>query len=244
MPLATAIKLPVFIYGSVKFYSLAGNVEFDNMPIRRGMVKLGQNSDVFFANPRPALILLSSGSKIIFKGPCSFSIGYTLRISNGGTLQIGEYIGCGSGVKIFCEDFISIGAYCRIAFDCQVLDTNFHYILDAKTNLVHRNTKPVKLGAFNWIGNRTAVMKGTETKDHTIVSTGSLLNKNYIKSIDCDDIVLLAGTPAKLITHGNKRIFSLRKETEIRNFFKNTNADSFIWTDDMVDDYSDMINLF
>ena len=43
LPFKTAIKLPVFLYGNVRFYSLKGKIEFDNCNIQRGMIKMGMN---------------------------------------------------------------------------------------------------------------------------------------------------------------------------------------------------------
>jgi acetyltransferase-like isoleucine patch superfamily enzyme len=47
-------------------------------------------------------------------------------------------------------------------------------------------------------------MKGTITPNNTIIASNSLLNKNYIET---PPYSVLAGTPAKLVKSGVKRIF-------------------------------------
>ena len=63
-----------------------------------------------------------------------------------------------------------IGKYARIAFDSQFMDSDFHYMLNIEDGTVKNCTSFIEIGAYNWIGNRTTVKKGTVTPDYTIVA--------------------------------------------------------------------------
>ncbi len=242
LPFSQAVKLPLLVYGKCQVVNTRGKVFF-SCPVKKGLIKIGRNTDHFFANQK-SLILISNGSSITFNGPATFGSGCTWRLTNNGTITFGEYVRCGSGVRFFSEDKLVIGNYSIITYNCQILNTNFHYILDTNTKTVHRNTKPISIGAFNWIGNQTTVMKGAITKDYTIVASGSLLNKDYVSKIPSNDSILLAGSPAKLVTSGLKRIFSLKNEGIIRDFFKESDSDVFHWHEGMEDTIEDTYILF
>ena len=80
----------------------------------------------------------------------------------------------------------------------QILDTTFHFMRSIADGSVSELTKPIVIGAHNWIGNRSNIMKGCILPDYTIVAAGSLCNKHY----DFPQYSLIAGTPCKLIKTG------------------------------------------
>lgn len=242
MPFSVACQLPVLIYGPVKLYDLSGNVEFRNTAIRKGMVRMGRNVDLFSAPKRCAMISIGQGGRIIFYGPCFFSIDYCIRINSQATVSIGEYAAFGGGIKIWCENSISIGKYTAVTFEGQILDTNFHYLLDTQTSEISRKTGPVSIGAFNWIGNRTVIMKNTKTPDYATVASLSLLNKDY--STQNNGPVMLAGCPAKIVSVGKVRVYSFVKESEICNYFiAHPQERSFQWNASMEDKLIDYIRI-
>lgn len=234
LPFSVARKLPVLIYGSVKLYDLSGNVEFKNTVIRRGMVRMGRNVDLFTAPKRCAMISIGQRGRVIFYGPCFFSVDYSIRINSEAVVSIGEYAAFGGGIKIWCENFISIGKYTAITFDSQILDTNFHYLIDTQTSEISRNTGPVSIGAFNWVGNKAVIMKNTRTSDYTTVASSSLLNKDYSTQ---DNIpVMLAGCPAKVVSSGKVRVYSFMKEAEIRSYFVAHPQEKSVYWDSSMED--------
>lgn len=219
LPFKTAIKLPICIYGPVKIYWLKGKIEINTPNIFRGMIKLGKNNEFFNGVDSSAFIDLEKGSRIIFDGPCAISNNYKIRVSSNATLHFGSYTFFGSSIKFICTDSISIGHHSRCAYESQFADTNSHFVYNSKNNSTTRRNGPIDIGAFNWIGNRTSVNKGTKTKEHTIVCANSLLNKDF--STIKEGNQMLGGTPAKLIASGMKRIFSTTVENEIISYFKN-----------------------
>jgi len=59
-------------------------------------------------------------------------------------------------------------------------------------------TKPVKIGDYCWIGNRSTIMPGTVLPERVIVAANSLLNKDYIEK-GILPFSVIGGMPAKLL---------------------------------------------
>lgn len=218
MPAKVAIKLPVFIYGNVQFGNLSGRVEFRNCEVRRGMVTLGKCVDMFYPKGR-SLIIIGESGKLIFEGICFFNTRFTIRIDNNASLILGDNVRIGSNVRICSQLEIQIGANTGITYNCEIMDTNFHYIRDRKNNRVKKCAAPIVIGISNWIGNNSQIMKGTKTNDFTTVAARSLLNRDYIKLYPDEEYIILAGMPAKLKSSGFQRIFSKEDELKINKYF-------------------------
>ena len=218
LPFSQACKLPIYIYGRVKFYNLNGDIII-NAPVRRGMIKFGIMQGYFTASKRCAMIFLTAGSKLIFNGPCKFDSDYVIRIT-GGTVSIGAYVRFGNDVKICSENSITIGDFCGIPFGSCFMDTNFHYTINTQTGSVHTKSVPIVIGARNWIGNTTTVMKGTRTPDCTLIASKSFLNKDYIRLGNQAENILLAGSPAKIVAENCARVFSKEMAVMLDKWFK------------------------
>lgn len=232
MPLNTAIKLPVFIYGKVQFANLSGNVEFQNCKVKKGMVKLGRCVDMFYPKGR-SLIVLANKAKWVFEGTCFFNTCFTVRITDGALLVLGDNVRIGSNVRICCQEEICIGSNTGITYNCEIMDSNFHYILNNINHNVLRYTSPISIGSSNWIGNNSQIMKGTKTKEFTMVAARSLLNRNYVEMYPNEEFVTLAGIPAKLKSTGFQRIFSREIQFKIDNYFNNHSGERCVNMNDL-----------
>ena len=217
LPFRVACRLPVFVYGPTKFYSLAGTVEIQG-PIKRGMIKLGRECGFFSAQKKFSMILLDAGAKICFQGPCTFDVGYVLRLTGSAYVEFGKHTRFGSGVKIISEHSIKIGSYTVATYDTCIMDSNMHFTVDITSNLVADKAGEIIIGNYNWIACGCLVRKGTVTKDYTITASKSLLNKDYTRLEG--DFLTLAGSPAKVVDTRHRRIFSTQIDAELSQFFR------------------------
>lgn len=224
-----AIKLPIFVYGKVSFFNLGGTIEI-NAPLRTGMIEFGCMQGYFAGQKGGASILLAKGTKLIFNGPCKFDLDYAIRITGNGVVNIGKCIGFGSETKIYCEEKISIGDYCRIPFGSTFMDTNYHYSIDTVEGIVHKKSAPIHIGSFNWIGNTSTIMKGTRTPDGAIIASKSFLNRDYIKLGNGEQNIVIAGSPAKIVRNNMSRILPFEVEVHINRYF-DQNPDQISLTD-------------
>lgn len=211
--------MPIHIYGKVRLFMLNGKVEI-KAPIKTGMITIGSNVDSFALFDHSGFISLGSrDSKIVFEGDAQISVNCKIRVPFG-TLTFGKNVAVCSGTRIICNgSYITIGDYTRIAFNSVVINSGFHYIYNINEKTIKRPTGPIIIGAHNWIANRSTISTGAKTMPYTIICSGSLVNKDFTKITE--ENVMLAGSPAKVIKAGVKRIFNLNLEDELIRWFDN-----------------------
>lgn len=207
-PIRIAYKLPIYIYGKIVFRSLKGQIIIEDK-IKRGMIKVGKQ--VYVATSVPRTIWIINGT-LIFKGQINFEQGTYLLVSNNANLTFGTNgTFVGSDTKIMCFENIFIGDNVEITWECQIIDTSFHYIFNEKGE-TSKLTKKIIISDNIWIGNRTTIMKGAILPEYSIVASNSLINKDFS---DNEKYSFFAGQPAKLKASGFKRNFNKLIEKEL-----------------------------
>ena len=202
LPIRQAIHLPFDFYHKVRFDSKRGKVILNTDKLYRGIVKIGgRGSDIF---PRKETVLSLDG-EIIFAGQTEIGNGASVVVKKGGTVTFGDRVRLGANTKLYCTDAITFGNEIDVSWESQVFDTDFHHMLDTITSQQSAISSPVHIGSYNWIGNRCNIMKGSRLPDHTIVASGSLINKDY--TLICKESSMLAGQPAKVVKQNIARVF-------------------------------------
>lgn len=242
LPFSTAIKLPVFIYGPVRLFILIGKVKFENTEIRRGMVKIGVNGDSFSLFDHSGYIqLASSNSLLIFEGPCRIALNSKIRVC-GGTLRLGRFTRIGSNAKVICNGGnITIKEFTGVTFECVVMNSSFHYTYNEKLGAYQNRTIDITIGAYNWIGNRSTIYAGAITPDFAVIGSCSFVNKDFSKLESENKGVLLAGTPAKYITSGIRRVFSPDCENKVYDLFRNNPSAKYVKSEEFEDNPEHLI---
>lgn len=205
-PFAIAKKLPVFFYGKVKFTSITGEIEI-KAPINKGMIGFGQSYEMNTIHRGTAEINISG--KLIFKGRIQLGKDYFIFIKKGAYCELGHMSSLGSNGKLICTEKIILGDYARLGSECQVIDTNFHQMIDTKIGTIYKMSLPIQIGNYNFVGNRVSIMKGTRTPDYCTIASNSLCNKNYSSF---GENVLIGGVPVKLIKENISRDWKGEKE--------------------------------
>ena len=218
LPFSVAKKLPIWVYGNMTFRSLNGTLIIKG-PVRTGMIKIGKND--YYVNTSVQQSIWTIRGTVIFNGPINFLQGSYVLVSNNATLTFGSNgTLCGSNMHIMCFEKINIGDNVRLAWECQVMDTSFHYIELLNINgEIKPLTKPVFIGDRVWIGNRTTISKGAVIPNDTIVASNSLVNRNFF---DIEPYSMLAGSPALLKGTGFRRIFDEERQRELDKQFHYT----------------------
>lgn len=222
LPFNVARKLPIYIYGKHRLFMLNGTIEIIG-PLRKGMIKIGVNGDSFSLFDHTGYIQLSSTkSKIIFNGPCRIALNTKIRIIGDGLLDLGSHVRIGSNARIICNGGrIKNGKCTGVTFDCQLMNSSFHFTYNLSKLTYNNRTLDIIIGNYNWIGNHTIISQGVKTSDYTIVAQGSLLTKDYSTTLPNS---LLAGIPATVKGLGIKRIFSPHTEKMVQSLFGNQNV--------------------
>jgi acetyltransferase-like isoleucine patch superfamily enzyme len=192
-PFETARKLPVFIYGKIKFTSIKGEILIDGK-IRKGMIGFGQPYELNSVHKGIAEIFILG--KLTFKGKFQFGKDCFVFVGENATCELGNMASMASNGKIICTEKIIVGDYARFGSEAQIIDTNFHDLIDTQTREKLGKTAPIFIGNYNFVSNRVSIMKGTQTPDFCTIASNSLCTKDY-KNLG--ENILIGGIPAKLI---------------------------------------------
>ena len=205
-----AWKTPIIIYGNTKIYKV-GKINI-HCEMTRGLVRIGRLNFKSQGETR----FCNSGI-INIKGPVRIE-GATI-IENFGVITFdgSNLISDGSSILIRTE--LQMGLHSRLGFHSLILDSDDHYTIDTGTRKIYKNSKPIKIGAFNWFGNSTFIKKGVVTPDYLIVaSANTLLTKDYSS---LPPYSVLGGVPAQIIKSGIRKVFNPHNEREIIKYFEN-----------------------
>lgn len=210
------MKLPVYVYGRIKVYSM-GTIDI-KCPTKRGMIKLGMNYD----NTALPYTIWNNTGTVEIGGP--IWIHHGCRVQNRGTITFegGDIISHECTLDIY--EGVHFGQHVSIGYCSEITDSDVHFLIDVEKRRINRNTKPIRIGSNNWFGSHTFVKKGTVTPDFTIVaSPNAVLLKDY--SAEVAPYSIMAGSPARVIASGKRRLFNYQNETSIR---EKVNKDGFI----------------
>lgn len=222
LPFKQACRLPIWCYGRLRVFNLSGSMRIDGK-VRTGDIRINQ-----MHCKAPSIMSIQSEigneGEIIFKGKCYIGTGNKIYVGEGAKLEIGEHVEIMNLVNIGCLDHIVIGSHSWIVHRCQVFDTNYHFIANLNTGEVKKHHIPVSIGNYCWICNSTTISMGTIIPDHTIVSSNSVLNKDYSK---LGEYNIIGGTPAKKLKDNYSWIEDKQQEHEIDMFFKNNTSTTY-----------------
>ncbi|MGO4821565.1 MULTISPECIES: acyltransferase [unclassified Flavobacterium] len=192
-PFSTAKKLPVFFYGKVKFSCITGEIRI-TAPIKSGMIGFGQKYEMTSVAVGTAEINITG--KLVFNGQLQFGKDYFIYVGKDGYCELGHMASMASNAKLICMEKVVLGDYARFGAESQIIDTNFHQMIDTKTGERYKVTNAIKIGNYNYVGGRVSIMAGTQTPHYCTIASNSLCNKDYSL---IEENSLLAGMPAKLI---------------------------------------------
>ncbi len=192
-PFKIAKKLPVFVYGNYTLTDISGTIKIE-APIERAMIGIGHPFEAQKRSRGVGEVVIAG--TMIFKGYVHLGKDVYFQVAKNAHCEMGNFSCLGSQATLICRDRIIIGDYVRIAYETQLLDSVFHQLIDLKTNTKREKTAPITIGNYNWIGNRSTIMKGTVTPDYMTIGSNSLCNKDYT---DLGNHVLIGGIPAKLL---------------------------------------------
>lgn len=217
LPFLQAIRLPIFVYGRPRFYSLSGRIRIEGR-VQTGMIKFNIVLPGAPSNMSVRSELYNEGL-IIFRGKGEIGTGNKILVSTYGVLDINERFRISDMCNITCLTRVSLGKLCRIAHRSQILDGSFHYVANFNKMTVQNHTRPIMIGDQCWIGNSSTVSAGAVLPSFTIVASNSLVSKDYS---DLKKGSLIGGTPAKLIAEEMYRIEDSDANTIIGDHFRLT----------------------
>ena len=191
LPFREALYLPIFLSRRTKLKCVKGTVQISGS-ISSGMIRIGA-LEIGIYDMRHNRPVWENHGTVIFEGNAIIKYGAKIIVGKGGVLKLGNQFRISSGSAIICFKSIEIGHDCRISWDSQIIDTDFHKVYDMESNYINPD-KEVKLGNHCWIGNHCLVQKGTKMGNMVVLSSNSMVNNG-----NTENNVVLAGSPAKIV---------------------------------------------
>lgn len=192
-PFGVAKQLPVFFYGNVKFTAITGKIQIIG-PITKGMIGFGQPYEMNTLHKGIAEINILGA--IVFRGNVQIGKDYFMYIGIDGYCEFGHMSSLASNAKLICIERVVLGNYARFGSESQIIDTNFHQMVNTQTGKKCKMTAPISIGNYNYASSRVTVLKGTKTPDFCTIASNSLCNSDYISF---GSNILIGGIPAKFI---------------------------------------------
>lgn len=221
--ISEAIKMPLFIYGWPRIYSLSGSMKMDCNRIVPGMIKFNQ---VMAGAPNCTSFkseIYNEGS-IVFRGSGEIGTGTKIRVAFGATLNIGNRFKITDMCNIGCLNRITIGDDSWIVHRCQVCDSNYHFVEDLSSHAVPHMTKQISIGQRCWVCNSSTIVGGAVIPDDVIVASNSFCSKDYS---DTPPYSMIGGIPAKIIKQNVKWIKKGELESKVTSFYAKHRDETF-----------------
>lgn len=204
-PFKQAIRQPIKCYGKIRVRCANGHIILPEWNKKKGVILIGVDPTGYRTCNTTTLTMLE-GATWEVTGNLKIYQGASILVGKDAHLTMDDKVTVGDNAEIICMEKIHIGEHTDITWDCQVTDFASHPIRDTKSGVLHPMTKPVDIGPYCWIGNRTTIMPGTMLPERIIVASNSLLNKDY-KGKGISSYSLIGGIPATLIKRNIERIY-------------------------------------
>ena len=210
LPFDQAKLLPIVFYKHAYATILNGGkiVLSDEMLARKCKVYVGLPAYDFEYQCEKTHLNICGGTLNV-NGKLEFRRGCIIDIR--GEFLCGNDILFGPRCRIRIHNSVILRDYIRIAHETQLFDSNFHYSEKVDAPGYYPISKPIIIGSYCWIGNRSTLSPGVILPDYTIVASNSLVNKDFSSLAKYSTI---GGIPAKFLREGYTRVWDTKRELE------------------------------
>jgi len=188
----------------IAYYQRKKRLEHNNRLIKRGVLKVGKNSDINNLDIAIAAELKDGDCNIVIGEDSILHCKIVLYNSNS-KVNIGNRVYIGPDTSLFCNCNIVIEDDILFSWGITLIDTNAHAIdFNNRKNDVfnwkqgtkdwsHVSNAPILIKSKSWIGFNSIITKGVTIGEEAIVACGSVVVKNV------EDKTVVGGNPAVII---------------------------------------------
>ncbi len=188
LPFKDALRVPIIVSPLTKFISTSGKIRLDNQN-HFGTIRMGFDGSGLSYTKR---IILHIEGNITFNGNCILGGGTEISVTKDAELSFGSDVKLMGECKVISTNKITIGNGCRISWNTQIMDTDFHDIfLDGQ---LLNQSRPVTIGNHVWICSGVKIYKGVEIANGCVVCADSSIRHTIIRN-NC----IFAGMPIRIL---------------------------------------------
>lgn len=169
------LKFPVLVFNNFKLKKCSGVVELSDWSF--GAVRLGQQIVGIIDCKTEKGIWCMEGRKVTFEGKAKIGSACRIISNSNGNIIFGDGVNITGRTSVISDNKISIGAKSLISWDCLLMDTDFHKVVDENESVNER--KNIVLDEHVWIGCRATILGGTQIPENSVVAAGSVLTKAF-----------------------------------------------------------------
>lgn len=137
--------------------------------------------------------LLQIRGKLVFDGEAHIGGGSKIIVHKDAILELGDNFAISSSSTISCYKHIKFGKDIQFSWDCLVMDSDTHAIIDENGKRMNPD-KDIVFGDKVWIGNRCMILKGATVPDVCVIGAKSVVSgSNYVGHS------VIVGNPAKSV---------------------------------------------
>ena len=221
-PSDIAKMLPIFVGKNVDINEVyKGCIQFqEGIEIKRGMVSFGICPIPMVSNKSLITLLrISPNAKLILSDNIRIYTGCSVIVTYKGVMSIGSDFLMNQKARLYCANSVSIGSHCRIGWETQVYDSNFHFMYDSINHCIGNAMGTISLGHNVWVGNRCTISKGASIPNYGIIGGNSLVSKELTNKFGGG---IWVGMPVSLIREGFYRILDDGYQYELFCHFQET----------------------
>lgn len=155
------------------------------------MIRIGfHNCDECNSNDKTLLKVLG---QLVFDGEAHIGCGSKIIVNKGAQLELGDNFAISASSTISCYKHIKFGRDIQFSWDCLVMDSDTHAILDEQGNRMNPD-KDIVFGNNVWIGNGCLILKGSTVPDVCVIGAKSIVSgSNFVGHS------IIVGNPAKCV---------------------------------------------
>lgn len=163
-----------------------------NIILNKGSeLRIGTNDFNIATTHDYTIINISPNGKLYINGRVVLGRGTRISIGNNAEIHIGNNTYITGLSKLICHKKIIIGNNCAISWNVQIMDTDFHSIIENGVKKI--NCKPIIIGDNVWIGSNVSILKGVNIGSNSVIAANSVVTR------DVPAGCLAAGNPAKVV---------------------------------------------
>lgn len=185
-----AVKLPIWVTYNTKIRIMGGQA-IVNGKISPFMIRIGFHECNECSSAETTLLLIRG--KLVFNGEAHIGRGSKIIVYKNAVLEIGDNFAISASSTISCRKHMKFGKDIQFSWDCLVMDSDTHAIMDEQGNHINPN-KEIIFDDKVWIGNGCMILKGAYVPNNCVIGARSVVAGNKF-----DDHTIIVGNPAKSV---------------------------------------------